>query len=274
MVLCCGYHGWHDWYAVTRWPGGIPNPVASLTQSFEFDDLAAAQTLAKAHAGQIACLIVTPALYGRSPAPGFLQGLRELADDIGAVLIFDEIITGFRWALGGAQEKYGVIPDLAVFAKGMANGMPIAVLVGRTDIMAPLADIWITSTYASETLSIVAALETIAILRETDAIEQLHRTAEKIADGLAAISRRSDVELHISEPLPALRFEFNLPAKEQAQLNDLFIASCARNGVLVRRDGGGFSLCIMVAHAETDIKEALSVFDKSLRESLLELKQA
>lgn len=268
MVLCCGYHGWHDWFAAVRWPEGIPDAIGALTRAFDFDDIDAAEELVAVHGERVACIIVTPALYGAHPAPGFLEGLRALADRSGAILIFDEIITGFRWSLAGAQGRYGVIPDLAVFGKAMANGMPIAALVGRREFMVPLDRGWITSTYASEALSIVAALETISILREGDAIERLHGLAGELCGGLSAIADRSGMPIVISEPLPALRFQPVAGDDRQGRFNDAFIRACASKGVLIRRDGAGFSLCLMAAMTSGDIAASLTVLEEALAEAL------
>ena len=124
-----------------------------------------------------------------APKNNFLQKTRKLADEKKIVLIFDEIVTGFRWSLGGAQEKYGVTPDLAAFGKGMANGLPIAALVGKKEIMSVLKDNFVTSTFASEALSIVASLETIRILEEDKILEKLNGISSRIYDGLKDISK-------------------------------------------------------------------------------------
>lgn len=268
IVLCCGYHGWHDWWAGTKAFRGVPAAVAELTRAFEFDDLAGARALFDRHGRDVACVIVTPALYGRNPTAGFLAGLRELTERAGAVLIFDEIITGFRWALGGAQQRYAVRPDLAVLGKAMANGMPIAALVGDRTLMASLADNWVSSTYASEALSIVAALETIAILRDTDALETLERHARRIDASLEIVARDSGVPIRRFDPLPALRFELESlvepPAETRGALNAAFITGCARRGVLIRHDGSGFSMCLMAALTDADVDRTLDVFVDAL----------
>ena len=125
VVLTCGYRGWHDQWAVRRGLPGIPKALEALTVEFAYNDLDSLQAALDAHSGQVAAVIIDPvARY--APEPGFLQGVKDLAHQRGAVLVFDEIVTGFRVARGGAQEYYGVVPDLAVFAKGIANGMPLS----------------------------------------------------------------------------------------------------------------------------------------------------
>ncbi len=166
MILSSGYHGWHDWWAAKIGETGIPACYKNLIEDFEFNNYSQLEKLVDKHDGKIACIILTPASYGLEPRDNFLQKIRKLADKKKIVLIYDEIITGFRWATGGAQEKYGVIPDLAAFGKSMANGMPIAVLVGKKELMSPLKNNLVTSTFASEALSIAASIETIKIIEE------------------------------------------------------------------------------------------------------------
>lgn len=265
FVLSCGYHGWHDWYAAVRQSDGIPVAVSNLTRSFAFNDIAAARALVDELGRSIACIVVTPALYGKHPAPGFLEGLRALADRIGAVLIFDEIITGFRWAVDGAQGYYGVAPDLSAFGKAMANGMPIAALAGQRDIMLALDRTWVTSTYASEALSIVAGLETIAILREGTVIPRLHAMAQQFVTGLAAVSKATKLAVTISQPLPALCFAIEPVSSNKSRFDSHFIRACARRGILIRRDETGFSLCLMAALTDDDIAHTLAVFEEAAR---------
>lgn len=263
-VLCCGYHGWHDWWVATQSSHGVPRAVAELTHAFAFGDLTAARALVAQHGRGVACIIVTPALYGQHPPEGFLSGLRALADEIGAVLIFDEIITGFRWALGGAQQRYAVSPDLAVFGKAMANGLPVAALTGRRALMEALGNNWVSSTFASEALSLAAAMETITILRDTDALEVVQRRADRIHAAMAGIAQAAAVRIRRFDALPALRFEFDVPGVSRGALNDAFITECARRGVLIRRDGECFSLCLMAALSERQVERTLEVFGDAL----------
>ena len=154
-VLCCGYHGWHDWYiSVTDRRLGIPPEVAALTYTFAYNDLAA---LEAALDDDVACVILEPTTF-EAPRADFLQGLKQLCAARGALLIFDEMWTGFRLALGGAQERFGVTADLACLSKAVANGMPLSVLTGRADVMRLLEkDVFFFSTFGGEALSLAAA---------------------------------------------------------------------------------------------------------------------
>lgn len=268
IVLSCGYHGWHDWYAAVRESEGVPSAIAALTRAIPYGDLDAAETVVADARGNLACIIVTPAMYGVMPSQIFLQGLRKLAADTGALLIFDEIITGFRWHLGGAQALCGVTPDLTVIGKAMANGMPLAALTGRRDAMSEISRTWVTSTYASEALSLAASLETIAILRETDAIGTIYRRAEQMCDGLRDVGRRAQIEIAISDVAPAVFFDLRPGGSCTRALNDAFIRECAARGVLIRRHDPGFSLCFMATHERDDISLTIELFAEALSTSL------
>ena len=161
-IVCCGYHGWHDWYvSVTDRALGIPAAVADLTSTFEYNDLG---SLDEALDDQVACVILEPAVF-EAPRPGFLEGVRERCDRSGALLVFDEMWTGFRVALGGAQERFAVRADLATFSKAIANGMPLSVLTGRADVMRLLErDVFFFTTFGGEALSLAAAKATLGAL--------------------------------------------------------------------------------------------------------------
>jgi len=265
LVVSCGYSGWHDWWAVQNDVPGIPACAVSHTLTLEFDDTQGAIDTFESRGKAIGALIVTPAIYGSHPTPGFLETLRELADTNGTVLIFDEIITGFRWALGGAQEKYEVTPDLAAFAKGMANGMPIAALAGKRDVMSALSENWVTSTYASEALSIAAALETLSIIEEESVVPRLYAIAEMLRKGLRELASQHHLQIDVGDDVPVVRFSFAGAEGDCGIDQFAFIAECARRSVLIRADGVGYSLCPMMAHENEDVALALQAFDGAIR---------
>lgn len=266
IILHCGYHGWHDWWTVTLSHAGIPAEVGHLTVGFDFNDLASFERVLAQHGDRAACIVMTPAAYGVEPAPGFLEHIRAAATRRGIVLVFDEIITGFRWALGGAQEKYGVTPDLGCFGKAMANGFPLSALTGRRELMAPLKDNWISTTYSSESLSIVAALETIAILREGAIYPRLYTLAAQLDAGMQSAAKAAGIAIKSGAIVPGLHFAFPGDVAERARRIDGFVRACARDGVLVRRDATGISLCLMAALTAADIAQSLEVFTRAFHE--------
>ncbi|HEY4644622.1 MAG TPA: aminotransferase class III-fold pyridoxal phosphate-dependent enzyme, partial [Bacteroidota bacterium] len=180
-VVCCGYHGWHDWYiSVTDRARGIPSAVRELTSTFEYNDL---DSLDSVLDDTVACVIMEPVTVV-PPQPGFLEGVRELAHRNGALLIFDEIWTGFRFSLHGAQALFQVTPDLATFSKAMSNGMPLSALVGRKEIMQLLdRDVFFFLTFGGEALSLAASVATINVLRETNALQRIWHQGEKLKEG-------------------------------------------------------------------------------------------
>ena len=163
-IACCGYHGWQDWYigSTTR-NAGVPEAVRALTHPFVYNDLGSLQKLLQEHKGEFAAVIMEPVNFW-PPAAGFLEGVRELAHEHGALLIFDEICSGFHFGLGGAQKKFGVTPDLACFGKAMGNGFPISCVVGRADVMKVFEDIFFSFTFGGEVASMAAAMKVLDVL--------------------------------------------------------------------------------------------------------------
>jgi glutamate-1-semialdehyde aminotransferase len=186
-VLCCGYHGWHDWYiSVTDRSLGIPNQVSKLTYTFDYNDL---DSLVEALDGEVAAVILEPIVF-EAPKPGFLEGLREACDESGALLIFDEMWTGFRLALGGAQEAFGVSADLVCLSKAIANGMPLSVLTGRADVMSLLEkDVFFFTTFGGEALSLAAAKATLLEMQSRPVLQHMAAQGRKLREGYEVIAR-------------------------------------------------------------------------------------
>ncbi|MEE4310744.1 MAG: aminotransferase class III-fold pyridoxal phosphate-dependent enzyme [candidate division KSB1 bacterium] len=267
MVLSCGYHGWHDWWSAKTGTKGIPDCFYGLIHDFKYNDYDACEALVEKHRDKLACIIMTAADYGRGPKKGFLEKIRALADKVGIPLIFDEIVTGFRWSLGGAQERYGVTPDMAAFGKGMANGMPIAALVGKEKYMHLLADNFVTSTFASEALSIAASLETIKILEEDNIIERLYHLANELRQGLIEVGNAHGVKANVYDATPTVKFDFDIGDDDaMVKAGYEFARACAARGVLIRRYGAELFLCPIAALSDEDVKTSIDVFHQSLGE--------
>ena len=180
-VLCCGYHGWHDWYiGVTDRNRGIPAEILDLSFTFNYNDI---QSVVDSIDDQTACVILEPVVF-EAPRENFLHRLREVCNENGSLLIFDEMWTGFRLALGGAQEYFGVHADMATFSKAIANGMPLSVLTGRREVM-ELADreVFFYTTFGGEALSLAAAKATINEMRDRRVPEYLARQGSKLREG-------------------------------------------------------------------------------------------
>ncbi len=183
-VAVCGYHGWQDWYigSTTR-NLGVPKNVMELTYKFIYNDLDSLEKILDEHKNEFAAVILEP-MNIEWPQPGFLEGVKELTHHHGALLIFDETITGFRYARGGAQEFFGVIPDMATFGKGLANGYPLSAVTGRAEIMEIFEEIFFSFTMGGETLSLAAAKEAMLKADRENAFEHFRVLGQRILDGL------------------------------------------------------------------------------------------
>jgi glutamate-1-semialdehyde 2,1-aminomutase len=160
-IIVCGYHGWQDWFigSTTR-NKGVPDSVSALTHKFNYNDINSLEALLKEFDGKIAAVIMEP-MNVVFPVSGFLESVQQLTKDAGALLVFDETITGFRFSKGGAQELFGVTPDLSTFGKGMANGFPLAAITGKREVMMEMEEIFFSGTFGGELLSLAAAKEVL-----------------------------------------------------------------------------------------------------------------
>ncbi len=180
-VAVCGYHGWHDWYiGATARNLGVPKSTRALTHKFEYNNVDSLKQIMKRH--KLAAVIMEPMSY-EEPRAGFLKEVARVTRKHGALLIFDEVICGFRYSLGGAQKLFGVTPDLSTFGKSMANGMPISVLAGRRKYMKVVDDIFYSFTNGGEVLSIAAAVATIREMEKKNVIGYIWKLGKKLQDG-------------------------------------------------------------------------------------------
>jgi glutamate-1-semialdehyde 2,1-aminomutase len=186
-VAVCGYHGWQDWYiGSTARNLGVPKSTRDLTHSFLYNDLPSLEKIFREHHKEVAAVILEP-MNVYFPKDGFLEKVKELSHREGALLIFDETITGFRLSLGGAQELFGVTPDLSTFGKGLANGFPLSAIVGKAEIMRLMEDIFFSFTFGGEALSLAAAYATITKLQREPVIPTLKAQGKKIVDRANAL---------------------------------------------------------------------------------------
>ncbi|MFH1985885.1 MAG: aminotransferase class III-fold pyridoxal phosphate-dependent enzyme [Pseudomonadota bacterium] len=263
-IAMCGYHGWQDWYIVTTdQNGGIPNAVAPFSHKFVYNDIDSLSALFDRHPGQIACVIMEP-MSVVWPDPGYLEAVKTLTHRNGALLIFDEIVTGFRWALKGAQGYFGVTPDLATFAKCMSNGFPISALAGRADLMSRFAlghAFWST-TYGNESLSMAVALETLTYLQENPVIDFIWVQGKTLHEGFNAIAAENGLGEYVESvgaPPRSVQIFRNLEKTPDLAVKTLFQQECVRRGVITLG-------CHNVSYAHTDpyVERILSVYREVL----------
>ena len=180
-IVRWGYNGWHDWCCPKE--AGIPRKVREDVLTFRYNDLNSVEDVFKRNPDEIACVIMMP-LEVELPQPGFLQGVKDIAHRYGALFILDEMRSGFHMALGGAQEYYNVIPDLATFSKAVSNGYEISVLAGRADVMASVHQTHVSSTFYTNSIAMAAAAATIERLKRGDVIPHLWQLGQGLLDGL------------------------------------------------------------------------------------------
>ena len=182
QIVACGYHGWHDWYiGTTSRNKGIPASVSALTHNFQFNNIESLKNVLTLSEGKVAAVIIEP-MNDTYPQPGFLEEVQTLAKKAGAVLIFDEVITGFRFSKGGAQELFNVTPDLSTFGKGIANGFPLSAVVGRREIMKEMENVFISGTFGGELLSLTAAKYVLQKHQKNEICEDLINKGTLLSD--------------------------------------------------------------------------------------------
>ncbi len=235
-VACCGYHGWQDWYigSTTR-HAGVPGAVRELTHPFVYNDLASLEKVLVSHTGEFAAVILEPFNFAE-PAPGFLHGVQDLARHHGAVLIFDEICSGFHFGLGGAQKIFGVTPDLACFGKAMGNGFPISCVVGRAEIMRIFEEIFYSFTFAGEIASMAAAMKVLDILEHTDALARIESNGRTLLDGIRTLVKEARLTGRIDitgRPQWSLLKFRNSDGTDSALIKNLFQQEAVKRGILL-----------------------------------------
>jgi glutamate-1-semialdehyde aminotransferase len=263
-VICCGYHGWHDWYiSTTDRSGGVPLAVHSLTRTFDYNDIA---SVVEALDEDTACAILEPMIFDE-PRDGFLQELKAACRRNGTLLVFDEMWTGFRFAIGGAQERFGVQADLVCYSKAIANGMPLAVLAGRADVMRLCErDVFFFTTFGGEALSLAAAKATICELRDRRVPEYLAHQGRLLRDGYNELARElgTPYTRAIGAECRSL-VTFDPKAGDPLEMKSLVQQELFGRGIL----WSGFHN-LSFSHTDADVARTLSAY----REALLVLKDA
>lgn len=258
LIAASGYHGWHDWFiGTTTRNAGIPDAVAQQTKTFRYNDLDSLQALFDSHPGQIAAVIMEP-VGVEEPTDGFLPAVKELTHANGALLIFDEIITGFRFAAGGAQEYFGTIPDLACFGKALANGFPLSAVVGRAELMKVFDEAFFSFTFGGETVALAAAKATLTRLAQPDVLPHIAEHGTRLRDGFNAFAHAYGIQDHASclglPPRTSCRFASHDSA-DRLVLKSLFQQECLKRGVLF--NGGHMP---SLSHGRDEIDATLRVY--------------
>ena len=272
VVVICGYHGWHDWYLSANIgtenalgehlipglsPAGVPLVLKGTTLVFQYNNIASLEKIVAKNKDRIAAIIMEP-VRNIQPEQSFLQGVRQLADEAGAVFIFDEISSGFRLNCGGAHLLYGIKPDISVFSKALGNGYPIAAVIGRASVMKSAQKSFISSTMWTERIGPVAALATIRKFQVVRAHEHLIETGQAIQEGWEASGKRHGLAVKVSGIYPLSHFVFDY--QDQPVMKAFFIQEMLAKGFLASN-----LFYSMFAHTKKHVATYLIAVDEVFR---------
>ena len=255
-VAVCGYHGWHDWYiGTTTRDAGIPQAVKDLTVMIQYNNI---ESVKAVMTPDLACLILEPIIF-EEPKDNFLHEVQALCKANGTLLIFDEMWTGFRLALGGAQEFFGIQPDLAVYSKACANGMPIAFLTGRDDVMSLFeSDVFYFTTFGGEALSLAATLATLDEMKEKNVPQFLATQGQKIKDGFNTLREKDGMTDYITiggYPCRSI-VNFTEKAGDALVLKTYLQQEMIKRGILW---SSFHNMCF--SHSDADVQFTLDAYD-------------
>lgn len=257
-ILCCGYHGWHDWYiGITSRSNGVPQSVRDLTYTFNYNDI---DSVKEALDDDTACVILEPVVF-EAPRDNFLHALQDICRRNGTLLIFDEMWTGFRLAVGGAQEYFSVTPDLACYSKAIANGMPLSVLTGRRDVMSLLEeDVFFFTTFGGEALSLAAAQATITEIKTKDVPAYISLQGKILKDGYNRIAEDLDMPYTRCSGFDCRSsVTFDASAGNPLEMKSLMQQEMIKRGILW---SGFHNICF--SHTDEDIEYTLNVYSEVL----------
>jgi glutamate-1-semialdehyde aminotransferase len=269
LILCCGYHGWQDWFiGTTTRNAGVPEAVSDQTIPFPYDDVAALEQLLRRHSGKVAAIIMEP-MGIVEPSPGYLAGVRRLADENSAVLIFDECWTGFRIHLQGAYGKFGVTPDIACFGKALGNGVPISVILGRADVMDVFEESFFSFTFGGDLIGIAAANAVLDVLETEPVLAHVERIGTALLEGLYTAIGRHGLSDHVTlEGYPARHvLNFAGDGHEGWLLKSVFQQEACSAGVLA----AGWH-APSYAHTNEDVEVTLAAYESALQTMSEELR--
>ena len=255
-IVKCGYHGWGDWHGVTMRDYGIPKSLKDVVSEFEYNNL---KSLEKELKNNKVAGVIMEAQALTAPEPGFLEGVRELCTKYGALLIFDEVVTGFRWSLGGASEYYGVTPDLCCLGKSLANGMPLSAIAGKKEYMQELNHAFFSMTFGGECLSLAAAIETIKELK-TKNYNHIWKLGNMLDEGIKSSAKKYNLNINFAGSAPRHNLTFDSNYKDSSGMKALFYQEMVKQKILFPN-----VIYISFAHTEKDIKKTIKAANKAFK---------
>jgi glutamate-1-semialdehyde 2,1-aminomutase len=269
IVAVCGYHGWQDWFiGSTSRNKGVPMEISNLTKTFIFNDVPSLHEIFRSNSGKVAAVILEP-MNSTWPIEGFLSEVRRMCSENGAVLIFDETITGFRFANGGAQELFNVIPDLTTLGKGLANGFPLSAVTGKREIMGEMNEIFFSGTFGGELLSLAAANEVLRMYQQEDIIGQLIAAGEYLYE----LTNEEIIKYRLQNVLSLSGHStwkfLNWSDHETAtalEIKTYFMQECFREGILVLGTHN-----VTAKHTKNIVKEIARAYSKIFSKIAIQL---
>lgn len=269
IVLFCGYHGWSDWYLAANLgdnsalnghhieglvPAGVPKGLANTAQPFMYNDLKGFMHLIEKNKSKIAAVVMEP-IRNIFPEKGFLETIRKVTEEEGIVLIMDEVSAGFRLNCGGSHMVLGITPDMAVFAKAMGNGYPMAAIIGKKEVMDSAQSTFISSTYWTERIGLAAAVATIKKYRREHVEKHMDNIGKMVQKGWSDLAAKNNLKIHVGSIYPLSHFEFEYP--NALVLKTLFTQEMLKEGYLASN-----SFYTSFAHKENDVKGYLDAVDR------------
>lgn len=263
----CGYHGWHDWYLSGNLasdknldghllpglePKGVPRELINSAVPFNYNKIEELKAIVKKH--DIGAIIMEPMRH-QEPTNNFLREVRKIADDIGAVLIFDEVSSGFRMRFGGIHPHYNVTPDIVIFGKAMGNGYPMAAIMGKKKIMDAAQGTFISSTYWTERVGPTAALATLKKMRTKNVPKHLDTVGKKIGKEWQRLAKKHGLDIIVLGPTALVTMTLNYPEKQI--LKTLFTQEMLRRGFLA-----GLTVYVSYAHKDAHLKKYFKAVDE------------
>ncbi|MFA5880362.1 MAG: aminotransferase class III-fold pyridoxal phosphate-dependent enzyme, partial [Candidatus Margulisiibacteriota bacterium] len=268
-IAFCGYHGWHDWYLAANLaddknldghllsglePAGVPRCLAKTSIPFNYNKIEELEDIISKNK-DVGVIVIEP-MRDHEPKDEFLLRVRNIADKIGAVLIFDEVSSGWRFTVGGIHLKYGVNPDIAVFAKAISNGFPMAAIIGKKEVMESAQETFISSTNWTERIGPVAAIATIKKMMKNKVPQKIEKTGKYLIDNLIKISKKHSIKMEING-LPALiHFTFQY-GEHNLALQTLFTQEMLKEGFLASN-----SIYVCYSFKKSHINKYLKAVDK------------
>jgi len=262
VILYCGSGGvWDDWYSIlTNRNQGIPKFNKNLIENFNYNDIGSLESLFEKYKNNVAAVIMEPSVFD-NPKNNFLREAKKITHNNDALFVFDEILTGFRMSKGGGQEFFDVIPDMATFAKGIANGMPLGAIVGKSEYMKVFDDVFVSTTYAGDALSLAACEATIKQFEENDVCAHMWKLGSKIKDNFNLFSKELKIDAKCIGFSPRLKLIFNDSNGNDSLLyKSFFLQDLIENGIFMHPN----TILLSYSHTVDQINYTLEIIQKSM----------